>query len=146
MNATAFKFSRHKSAQIAFGALALYYGFAFFGAAIFGWDAMRPDQLGELAVSGEVEAWAGLQLSASVILALGLLINGRWRWSAGLRMLGTGFITLICAILSYSAATAPAGTAFMIHCAGFSVFGAVVTWWNLVDLRSAMLWGAGNAG
>lgn len=145
MNSTAFKLSQHKSAQVAFSALALFYGFAFFGAAIAGWNAMPPQQFGELAVSGEVEAWAGLQLSASVILALGLLINGRWRWSAGLRMLGAGAITLICGILSYSAFTAPEGVAFTIYCAGFAVLGLTVTWWNLVDLRSAMLWGAGNA-
>jgi len=146
MTETAFKLSRHKSTQAAFGLLALFYGFAFFGAAIAGWNAMLPQQFGEISVSGEVEAWAGVQLSASVMLALGLLINGRWRWSAVLRMVGAGFITLICGILSYSAFSAPEGVAFTIYCAGFCGFGAIVTWWNLVDLRSAMLWGARDAG
>jgi hypothetical protein len=145
MNGTAFKFSRHKSAQCAFGVLALFYGFAFFGTAIAGWNAMLPQQFGELAVSGEVEAWAGLQLCASVALALGLLVNGRWRWSAALRLFGAGFISLMCCVLSYSAWTAPEGVAFMIYCAGFAIFGGVVAWWNLVDLRAAMLWGAGDA-
>ena len=145
MTPTAFKYSRHKSAQAAFGVMALFYGFAFFGAAMAGWNAMLPQQFGELAVSGEVEAWAGLQLSASVILALGLLVNGRWRWSAGLRLFGAGVITAICGILCFSAISAPEGVAFVIYCAGFAMFGAVVTWWNLVDLRSAMMWGAGNA-
>lgn len=139
-----FKLSRHKSAQIAFSALALFYGFAFFGAAIAGWNAMIPDQFGALAVSGEVEAWAGLQLCASVLLALGLTINGRWRWSPALRMAGAGFITLICGLLAYSASTASEGVSFFVYCSGFCAFGAVVTWWNLVDLRSAMLWGARN--
>lgn len=145
MNAFALKYSRHKSAQVAFGLLALFYGFAFFGAAVAGWNAMLPQQFGELAVSGEVEAWAGLQFCASVILALGLMVNGRWRWSAGLRMFGAGIITALCLVLSYSAFTASEGVAFMIYCAGFAGMGGVVTWWNLVDLRAAMLWGSGNA-
>lgn len=137
-----FKLSRHKSAQSAFSILALFYGFSFFGAAIAGWDAMQPDQFGALAVEGEVEAWAGLQLCASVVLALGLLVNGRWRWSAGLRMVGAGIISALCSVLAYSASTASEGVAFFIYCTGFATFGSVVTWWNLVDLRSAMLWGA----
>lgn len=139
-----FKLSRHKSAQTAFGALALFYGFGFFGAAMAGWDAMMPQQFGELAVSAEVEAWAGMQFCASVMLALGLLVNGRWRWSPALRMVGAGVIAALCAVLSLSAFTAPEGTAFFIFCTGFAVFGGVVAWWNLVDLRSAMMWGAGG--
>lgn len=127
---------------MAFSALALFYGFAFFGAAIAGWNAMIPDQFGELAVSGEVEAWAGLQLCSAMLLALGLLINGRWRWSPLLRMIGAGFITLICGLLAYSASTASEGVAFFVYCSGFCAHGALVTWWNLVDLRSAMMWGA----
>jgi len=145
MNSTAFKFSHHKSAQCTFGALALFYGIGFFFAAIAGWDAMLPQQFGELAVSGEVEAWAGLQFSASMMMALGLLINGRWRWSAALRFAGSAIITLLCCILAYSAWTASEGVAFMIYCAGFALLGAVVAWWNLVDLRAAMLWGADDA-
>jgi len=145
MTGTAFKFSQHKSAQCAFGALALFYGIGFFFAAVSGWDAMLPQQFGELAVSGEVEAWAGLQFSASMMMALGLLINGRWRWSAGLRLAGAAIISLICVILTYSAWTAPEGVAFMIYCAGFALLGSVVAWWNLVDLRAAMLWGADDA-
>lgn len=142
---TAFKFAQNKSAQIDFGGLSLFYGFAFFGFAIGGWDAMLPQQFGELATSGEVEAWAGLQFTASMMMALGLLINGRWRWSAALRLAGSAVITTLCCILSYSAWTAPEGVAFMIYCAGFALLGARVAWWNLVDLRAAMLWGADDA-
>ena len=145
MNRTAIKYSKHKSAQVAYGALSLFYGFVFFGFALGGWNAMHPDLFGEFAVSGEVEAWAGLQMSSSVILALGLAVNGRWRWSAALRFFGSFAVALICALLAYSASTAALGMSFAIYCSGFSALGLVVAWWNLVDLRAAMLWGGGDA-
>jgi len=144
MTETAFKLARHKGAQAAFVALALFYGFAFFAFAVAGFQAMEPETYGQTAVSGEVEAWAGLQLSGAMMLAIGLLINGRWRWSAALRFSGAAVVACLCGVLSASAMTAPSGWPIALYCAGFGGYGAIVAWWGLVDLRAAMIWGAGN--
>jgi len=141
MSKTAFKFARHKGAQVTFSGMALFYGFAFFAAAISGWDAMFPSQFGDTAVKAEVEAWAGAQLGASVILAMGLMINGRWRWSPALRLAGATVISALCWGLAVSAFTAPEGWPVAVYCAGFGGLGAIVAWWNLVDLRAAIFWG-----
>jgi len=144
MTGTAFKLARHKGAQTAFAALALFYGFAFFAFAIAGFQAMASDTYGDAAVAGEVEAWAGLQLSGAMMLTIGLLINGRWRWSAVLRFAGAGTVAALCVVLALSAISAPAGWPIALYCAGFGGYGALVAWWGLVDLRAAMLWGAGD--
>ncbi len=135
-----YKLTRWKPAQWSFALLALFYGFAFFLAGISGLQAMAPDDYGDVAVSLEIEAMAGVQLTASMMLAVGLLFNGRWRWSAALRLAGATMLVGMCAMLSWSAASAPNGWPVAIYCSGFAVFGAVVAWWNLVDLRAAILW------
>lgn len=135
-----FKLTRWKAAQWAFAGLALFYGFAFFVAGVSGLQAMAPDDYGDVAVSLEIEGMAGVQLTASLMLALGLLFNGRWRWSAALRLAGALILIAMCVLLAVSAAMAPTGWPVAIYCTGFAGFGAVVAWWNLVDLRAAILW------
>jgi len=135
-----FKLTKHKPAQWAFAALALFYGFAFFVAGISGLQAMAPQDYGDLAVSFEIEAMAGIQLTSAMMLAFGLLFNGRWRWSSALRMVGAVILAALCLMLAWSACGAPNGWPVAIYCGGFAVFGLVVAWWNLVDLRAAILW------
>ena len=139
---TAFKLARHKGIHVAFTALALFYGFAFFALAVTGWNLMFQHQFGELAVSGEVEGWAGMQLCGSLFMAFGLLINGRWRWSPALRLAGSVIVAGLTTVLTYSASTASEGAAFMVYCAGFSALGWFVSFCALVDLRAALMWGA----
>lgn len=139
---TAYKLARHKGIHVAFTALALFYGFAFFALAVSGWNLMYPQQFGDLAVSGEVEAWAGMQLCGSLFMAFGLLINGRWRWSPALRLVGSVIVAALTSVLSYSASTASEGAAFMVYCSGFSTLGWFVSFCALVDFRAALFWGA----
>lgn len=137
---TAYKLARHKGVHVAFAILALFYGFAFFALAVSGWNLMLPNQFGDLAVSGEVEAWAGMQLCGSLFMAFGLLINGRW--SPALRLVGSGIVAALTSVLAYSASTASEGAAFMVYCSGFSALGWFVSFCALVDFRSALMWGA----
>jgi len=138
---TAYKLARHKGVHVAFAILALFYGFAFFALAVSGWNLMLPNQFGDLAVSGEVEAWAGMQLCGSLFMAFGLLINGRWRWSPALRLVGSGIVAALTSVLAYSASTATEGAAFMVYCSGFSALGWFVSFCALVDFRAALFWG-----
>lgn len=139
---TAYKLARHKGVHVAFAAMALFYGFAFFTLAVVGINLMFPQQFGELAVSGEVEAWAGMQLCGSLFMAFGLLINGRWRWSPALRLVGSVIVAALTSVLAYSASTATEGAAFMVYCSGFSALGWFVSFCALVDFRAALMWGA----
>lgn len=139
---TAYKLARHKGVHVAFTAMALFYGFAFFTLAAVGINLMFPQQFGELAVSGEVEAWAGMQLCGSLFMAFGLLINGRWRWSPALRLVGSVIVAALTSVLAYSASTATEGAAFMVYCSGFSAMGWFVSFCALVDFRAALMWGA----
>jgi len=136
---TAYKLARHKGVHVAFAVLALFYGFAFFALAVSGWNLMLPNQFGDLAVSGEVEAWAGMQLCGSLFMAFGLLINGRW--SPALRLVGSGIVAALTSVLAYSASTASEGAAFMVYCSGFSALGWFVSFCALVDFRAALFWG-----
>lgn len=134
------KLTRFRSAQWALAILALYYGSAFFIAGMSGLQAMAPQDYGDLAVSFEIEAMAGVQLSAALMLSFGLLFNGRWRWSAAMRLAGAVALAALCAMLSASALEAANGWPVAIYCSGFAGFGVLVAWWNLVDLRAAIFW------
>lgn len=133
---------RFKPAQWAYAGQALFYGFGFFGLAMAGWNAMFPDMFGNVAVGFEVEAWSGLQLSGAMLLAIGLFINGRWRWSPALRLTGATVCALICSALAASAAGAATGWPVALYCTGFGALGWLVAWWNLVDLRAALFRGS----
>jgi len=137
-----FKLTRYKPAQWAFAGLALFYGFAFFVMGVAGWQAMSPQDYGDLAVSFEIEAMAGIQLCGAMMVALGLLFNGRWRWSPAFRLAGAVVVSALCVMLAYSSFMAPMGWPTGIYCTGFAGFGLLVAWWNAVDLRAAIFWGA----
>lgn len=134
-----FKLAKSKSAQIAFAALAFFYGAAFLAVSgVLGFSAVSPSQYGEAAVGFEIEAMAGMQLSGAMLMITGLIINGRWRWSALARMLGALVIVSLCAILAWSAASAANGWPVAIYCTGFMLYGCIIIWWNLVDFRAAL--------
>jgi hypothetical protein len=143
---TAIKLAEYKQAQCVFGLLALYCGFAFLFLGLMGLSAMAPDQYGNLATTYEIEAMASVQFSAAMLFCIGLLINGRWRWSSVLRLIGAGVVTALCAALAYGSLLAPDGWPFAVYLVGFAGYGAIVIWWNLVDLRAAIFWGADDGG
>ena len=103
-----FKLAQSKSAQVAFACLALFYGAAFLAVSgVLGMTAVSPADYGETAVSFEIEAMAGMQLSGALMMITGLMINGRWRWSALVRLCGAAVLVGLCALLAWPAASAP---------------------------------------
>lgn len=133
--------ARHKSAQWMAAMMALSVGVSFFVAGVIGMTAMSPDQYGEVAVALEIEAMAGVQMTASLLIVFGLLYNGRWRWSAALRFAGAVAVMLLCIGLAWSALQARDGWPFAVYCTCFGIVCiGPVAWWNLVDLRAALQW------
>ena len=136
------KYSRYRSAQVMYAVLCLYYGLAFMLAGLAGMTAMEPDDYGTLAVSYEIEAMAGVQLFAATLLMMGIILNGRWKWSPAVRMGSALCLAGLCGFLSYSAFPAPNGWPVGIYCSGFAMAGLIVAWWGLVDLRAVQKWGS----
>jgi hypothetical protein len=140
------KLAKYKDYQWTFAIFATYCGAAFLFLGLMGLSAMAPDQYGQLATSYEIEAMAAVQFSAGMMVCIGLLINGRWRWSPALRLVGAIVTGALCGALGAGSYAAPDGWPFTVYLVGFAVFAAVVSWWNLVDLRAAILWGAEDGG
>jgi hypothetical protein len=136
-----FNLTRYKQWQAFFGTLSLFFGAVFFLAGHAGVNAMAPEQYGDLAVSATVRAWATAQLSAAFILCMGIVLNGRWRWSPAARLAGVSVLILLMTMLAASAFSAPEGWPVGVFCTGFALWGLPVVWWNLVDLIGAVRWG-----
>jgi hypothetical protein len=82
-------------------------------------EAMHPDTYGMLAYDIDAETWGMGFLAGGVIWAYGVHINGRWRWSAVLRVAGVSGLLGLFGYLIVSAATAPGGAVIVI-------FGSIV--------------------
>lgn len=136
-----YKLGRFRQVQLMFAVQALLCASAFFILGTMGLSAMAPGQYGDMAVNFEIEAMAAVQLSAAMLLSIGLLINGRWRWSSALRFAGSLIVATLCLGLGVSSAMAPDGWPFTVYLVIFGGNGLLVAWWNLVDLRSAIFWG-----
>lgn len=136
-----YKMARFKQWQVVLATQALATSIIMFALGSLGWTAMDPAQYGGMAVSFEIEDMAGLQMCGAAMLACGLLINGRWRWSPALRLLGAAIVTPICVMLAFSAAMAPDGWPITVYLAVFASTLSPLLWWNLVDLRAAIWWG-----
>lgn len=135
-----YNLARWKQWQAFFGTLSLFYGVAFFIAGHIGIQAMEPQTYGEVAVDGSIEAWATVQLSGAFMLCMGIIMNGRWRWSCVPRGLGASVVVGLALVLSASAFSAPSGWPIGLFCLGFALWGAPVIWWNLVDAVGAVRW------
>lgn len=136
-----FYLTRYRQWQGFFGTLALFYGTAFFVAGHAGINAMQPEIYGDLAVAGPVRAWATIQFSTAFILCMGIVLNGRWRWSPVARLVGSAGVVTLISILAASAFGAPFGWPVGLFCAGYALWGLPVIWWNLVDTIAAVRWG-----
>lgn len=136
-----YNLTRYKQWQAFFGSLSLFFGVCFFAAGHAGINAMDPDQYGKLAVSGSIEAWATIQLSGAFLLCVGIITNGRWRWSCVARAAGAIAVCGLIFTLGYSAFTAANGWPVGMFCVGFAAWGLPVIWWNMVDTMGAIRWG-----
>ena len=85
-------------------------GLAFYAAATMVPTAMTIEQFGKVAYDIDAETWGIGFMSASALSIYGIHINGRWRWSAVLRILGYTALLTMFLVLTFSALTAPFGT------------------------------------
>lgn len=101
---------------------------------------MRPETYGDIVVTLPAVFWAGSLMLASAMHLLGIIINGRWRWSPALRLGGSIWHSSTLIAFSCGAITAPYGENLAISA---GVFAVVHIWFaalNARDLRIA--WGA----
>jgi len=118
---------------------------AFMAIAAFFWSAtvfkpgpvMRWETYGEWVVQFPTQLWAGSLMAASTFYLLGIVINGRWKWSPILRLIGAGWHFLTLSIFSVGAASAPFGENLCISAAVFAVVHFRFAVWNACDLVAA---------
>jgi hypothetical protein len=127
---------RDRADQWAFAWRIFACGMLFFIAASIWPEAMPSEVYGEMAYQIEAETWALGFMGASALLAYGVHINGRWRWSPTVRVTALMFLLGMFAYLVASAVTAPAGSVVAIFGGLFfipMIAGFLKT--NLRDLR-----------
>lgn len=104
-------------------------------------DALGAQVYGATAQVFQAEAWAAGFMGASLLVIYGIHINGRWRWSPFLRILGFSLMAAMFSALVFSSLSAPTGVviwaftipAFLYPCLRFlrlNILDARVRWQN----------------
>jgi hypothetical protein len=83
------------------------------------------------------EWWARAIMAASTLYIVGILINGNWRWSPALRVIGAAGHVIIMSAFVIGAWGATFGDFFVLICLVMGVAHAVFLCWNLGDLTRA---------
>lgn len=118
-------------------------GLLFYVAAKVWPDAMPVQVYGQMAYDIAAETWALGFMSASGMVAYGVHINGRWRWSPVLRIVGYMILLMMFAFLVGSAFHAPFGAVVVIF--GGLFFVPMVIGFlriNLMDFIARVTYGA----
>jgi hypothetical protein len=93
---------------------------------------------GDWATSFPAESWAVWLMLAGFIYLAGILINGAWRWSPALRLIGAAWQMMTLGLFSVSAFTAQFGDLFSLATAILTVLHGWFCWLNIMDLRRAV--------
>lgn len=105
-------------------------------------DQIMPAEVyGKFATSIPAEYWSGSIMLASVVYLYGIKINGRWRWSPALRLLGAAWHTMTLFAFAASAVTAQYGDFFTLSCVVFGCVHLWFVWLNTCDLVLAVGYG-----
>jgi hypothetical protein len=93
---------------------------------------------GKIVGAYPAEWWAASIMIASTVYLAGIIINGSWRWSAGLRLLGAVWHGLTLSLFTYGGATAEYGDPIMIW--GGTALGMHLLFigWNIGDFSRAV--------
>ena len=130
---------RHGDSQEVLQWAFLVLAFGFWAAAKAKESPIMPSEVyGAWVVSIDAEIWAGSIMLAASLFLMGIIINGRWRWSPLLRLCGALWHVGTLGIFAISAAGSEYGD-FMTLAAG--VFCGVHAWFfalNLADFRWAL--------
>ena len=121
--------------QGGFGLFNLAVGMMFYGfARVVDTAVMEPTVYGELVTGVPAEWWAEAIMAAQTLLMLGVIINGAWRWSPILRVLGSFASIGIFGSFTLSAVTAVHGDFFVLCCGAMAVTYMVLFVFNVFDL------------
>ena len=105
-------------------------------------EVMSVSAYGEWVTAFHAEWWAGSIMLASGLYLLGIYINGNWRWSPLLRLIGASWHIATMGIFVYGAASSPDGDFIVLTSGTFCGLHIVFASWNFTDLCGSIFhWG-----
>ncbi len=135
---------KHGDSQAVVQAAFLLLSILFFIAAKLKDSPVMPAEVyGEWVVSIDAEAWAVSIMLASVVYILGIIVNGNWRWSPLLRLIGAGWHVLTLGAFTVGSGAATYGDSFALGCLVFALVHLFFCYWNASDLWRAIKTGGG---
>lgn len=102
---------------------------------------MSPAIYGEFVTQYPAEWWAASLMLASGAYLSGIVINGNWRWSPALRLIGAGWHVATMALFVAGGMNAVHGDVIMIWGASILVVHCFFAAWNIGDLARAVRYG-----
>lgn len=98
---------------------------------------MPAEVYGEWITHYPAEWWARSIMGASTVYLLGIMVNGSWRWSPALRVVGATWHVIVLSAFVLGAWGTTYGDFFVLICAVFGAMHIVFLCWNLGDLARA---------
>lgn len=102
---------------------------------------MDAEIYGDFVTRYPAEWWAASLMLASGAYLAGIVINGNWRWSPALRLIGAGWHVATMALFVVGGMNAVHGDVIMIWGASILVVHLFFVAWNIGDLCRAVRYG-----
>ena len=99
---------------------------------------MPAEVYGDWVVSIDAEAWAASIMLASVVYIVGIVVNGNWRWSPALRVVGALWHVFTLGAFTIGSGAAIYGDNFALGCFVFMLVHGMFVYWNACDLWRAI--------
>lgn len=130
---------RHGDSQFVVQWAFLLLAVLFFTKAVLSDSPIMPVEVyGEFVTSYPADWWAESLMLASGTYLLGIIINGEWRWSPLLRMVGAGWHCATLTLFTVTSQAAEFGDFFALGTGVFAIVHFVFLWWNVLDFRQSM--------
>jgi hypothetical protein len=101
-------------------------------------QVMSAQVYGEWVTQVHAEIWAASIMVASVLYLLGIYINGNWRWSPILRVVGASWHIITMGLFVAGAAYSSDGHFIVLTSGTFCGLHVVFLSWNISDLYGAL--------
>lgn len=130
---------RHGDSQTVFQVMLLGMALVFWiFAKIKAGPIMSPAIYGDFVTQFDAELWAASLMLASGAYLSGIVINGNWRWSPALRLIGAGWHVATMALFVAGGMNAVHGDVIMIWGASILIVHLFFVAWNIGDLWRAV--------
>lgn len=100
-------------------------------------QSMPTEVYGEWITQYPAEWWAQSIMLASTLYIIGIIVNGNWRWSPVLRLIGAAGHVIILSAFVIGAKDATFGDFFVLICLVMAGMHTVFMCWNIGDLARA---------